>query len=212
MSKRGILAVISGFSGAGKGTVVKKILETYDNYALSVSVTTRQPREGEVDGVSYFFKSQEEFDEMIRNNQFIEYAQYVNNSYGTPKAYVEEQLNNGKDVILEIELQGALKVREEYSKDVVLIFITPPNAEELEKRLRGRGTEDEETIAKRMARAYEESFYMDKYNYVVVNDILETCVSDIHNIIVSEHAKASENTELITEVQEQLKKYSKGDL
>lgn len=212
MSKRGILTIISGFSGVGKGTAVRKMMETYDNYALSVSATTRKPREGEEDGVSYFFKTREEFEEMIQKDQFIEYAQYVDNYYGTPKEYVEQQLASGKDVILEIELQGALKVKEQYDKGLVLIFITPPNAEVLEERLRGRGTEDEATIAKRMARAYEESFYMDKYDYVVVNDVLEQCVSDIHNIVVSQHDKTCENTEFIKDVQAQLKRYSKGDL
>lgn len=211
MNKRGILMIISGFSGAGKGTVVKEMLKCYDNYALSISATTRKPREGEVEGVSYFFKSKEEFEEMIGNRQFIEYAQYVDNYYGTPREYVEQQLELGKDVILEIELQGALNVREQYP-EALLIFITPPTAKELEQRLVGRGTEDMETIAKRMSRAYEESYYMDKYDYVVVNDSLEKCVSDVHNIVVSEHAKACKNTAFITKVQEQLKDYSKGEV
>lgn len=210
MSKHGILMIISGFSGAGKGTVVKEMLKSYDTYALSISATTRQPRDGEQDGVSYFFKTKEEFEDMIAGAQFIEYAQYVGNYYGTPKAYVEQQLNLGKDVILEIELQGALKVREQYPQ-ALLIFVTPPTAKELERRLVGRGSEDAKTIAKRMARAYEESFYMDKYDYVVINDTVEECASAIHEIVVAEHAKAFRNIAFITDMQEQLKDYSKGD-
>ena len=140
MSKeKGILTVLSGFSGAGKGTVLRRLLEKYDNYALSISATTRGPREGEENGREYFFKTREEFEKMIAKDELIEYAMYVNNYYGTPKAYVQEQLAEGKDVILEIEVQGALKVKEKFP-DTPLIFITPPTASELKRRLTDRGT------------------------------------------------------------------------
>lgn len=207
---KGILMIISGFSGAGKGTVVKELLEKYSNYALSISATTRQPREGEQEGISYFFKTTEEFEQMIQEERFIEYAQYVGNYYGTPKDYVQSQLEAGKDVILEIELQGALKVKEQFP-ETVLVFLTPPTAKELEKRLVGRGTEDAQTIEKRMSRAYEEAFYMDKYTYVVVNDTLEECVREIHGIVLSEHNKACRKAEFNSVIREQLKQYSKGE-
>ena len=140
MSRKGCLVIISGFSGAGKGTVVKALMERFDCYALSISATTRQPRPGEENGREYFFKTKEEFEELIRQDALYEYAQYVSNYYGTPKAYVEEQLEAGKDVILEIEVQGALKVKEK-NPDALLLFVTPPSAQELKRRLEGRGTE-----------------------------------------------------------------------
>ena len=142
---RGVLVVVSGFSGAGKGTIMKSLMAKYDNYALSVSATTRNPRPGEEDGREYFFRTREEFEEMIRQDQLIEYARYVENYYGTPKAYVEEQLSAGRDVILEIEIQGAHKVRAQYP-DAVLLFVMPPSAKELHNRLTGRATETEEVI------------------------------------------------------------------
>ena len=139
MDKEGILIVVSGFSGAGKGTIMKELLEKYDNYALSVSATTRKPRPGEEEGKAYFFKTREEFEKMIAKDELIEYARYVENYYGTPRMYVEEQLKAGKDVILEIEIQGALKVKEKFP-DTLLLFVTPPTAAELKRRLAGRGT------------------------------------------------------------------------
>ena len=151
MSK-GILVVVSGFSGAGKGTVMKRLLEKYDDYALSVSVTTRAPRPGEEDGIAYFFRSREEFEQLIREDALIEYAQYVENYYGTPRSYVEEQLSAGRNVILEIEIQGAMKVKEKIP-EALLVFVTPPTVAELEKRLKGRGTETDQVIADRLARA-----------------------------------------------------------
>ena len=181
MSDRGVLTVISGFSGAGKGTVVKQLLQEYD-YGLSISATTRSPREGEQDGREYFFKTKEEFEKMIREHQLIEYAQYVGNYYGTPKEYVVQQLEQGKDVILEIEMQGALRVRE-ILPEVNLIFLTPPTVDELERRLVSRGTETAEVIRERMARAKEESAYMKEYDYVVINDDLDECVENVHQLI-----------------------------
>ena len=168
MSK-GILVVVSGFSGAGKGTVMKRLLEKYDDYALSVSVTTRAPRPGEEDGIAYFFRSREEFEQLIREDALIEYAQYVENYYGTPRSYVEEQLSAGRNVILEIEIQGAMKVKEKIP-EALLVFVTPPTVAELEKRLKGRGTETDQVIADRLARAGEEAKGMDQYDYILVND------------------------------------------
>ena len=161
MGERGILTVVSGFSGAGKGTVMKEIMGRYENYALSISATTRKPRPGEEDGREYFFKTVEEFEKMIAKEELIEYARYVDNYYGTPKAYVVEQLEAGKDVILEIEIQGALKVKEKFPQ-TLLLFITPPTARELRNRLKGRGTETEDVINGRMDRAKEEAEGMDQ--------------------------------------------------
>lgn len=205
MNKRGILAIISGFSGAGKGTVVNKLLEK-DNYAVSISATTREPRQREVDGKNYFFKSRDEFENMIENNQLIEYAEYVGNYYGTPRDYVFKKLEEGYDVILEIEMQGALKVKEKFP-ETALIFITPPSADELKKRLVGRGTETIEQIDKRMSRAVDECDYMNKYDYIVVNDDLDECVDEIHRLLQSIHNAKENQSELIEKITEELKKF-----
>lgn len=202
---RGILTVVSGFSGAGKGTLMKRLMEEYDNYALSISVTTRDPRPGEEDGVSYFFRTEEEFDRMVEEDAFLEYARYVKHSYGTPKAYVEEQLDAGKDVLLEIEIQGALQVKEK-RPDTLLVFITPPTAEELERRLRGRGTETEEVIKGRMERAKEEAQGMHQYDYVLINDDLETCVKQMHETIQSQHFMSSNQKDFIEQMKKSLEK------
>ena len=204
MSQRGVLTIISGFSGAGKGTVVKEMVKRY-GYGLSISATTRAPREGEVDGREYFFKTKEAFEEMIAKNELIEYAQYVENYYGTPKEYVMQQLEQGTDVILEIEMQGALHVKE-VLPEVNLVFLTPPSAGELENRLRNRGTETEEVIAKRLARAKEECAYMPKYDYIVVNDDLEECVEKMHELIQSLHYKRENQEDLIQAVTEEFSK------
>lgn len=205
MNKRGILAIISGFSGAGKGTVVNKLLEK-DNYAVSISATTREPRQGEVDGKNYFFKSRDEFENMIENNQLIEYAEYVGNYYGTPRDYVFKKLEEGYDVILEIEMQGALKVKEKFP-ETALIFITPPSADELKKRLVGRGTETIEQIDTRMSRAVDECDYMNKYDYIVVNDDLDECVDEIHRLLQAIHNAKENQSELIEKITEELKKF-----
>lgn len=200
---KGVLVVVSGFSGAGKGTVMKSLMGKYDNYGLSISATSRNPRPGETEGVEYFFKTREEFEKMIEEDKLIEYAEYVGNYYGTPKEYVEQRLSEGQDVILEIELQGALQVKEKMP-ETVLIFLAPPTAVELENRLRGRGTEDEETIKGRLKRATEEAEYMKKYDYVLVNDDLETCVKDLHGIIQSEHWKSDRNSDFIVNMRKEL--------
>ena len=202
---RGVLAVVSGFSGAGKGTIMKSLMAKYDNYALSVSVTTRNPRPGEKDGEAYFFRTKEEFEQLIREDGLIEYAQYVENYYGTPRKYVEEQLAAGKDVILEIEMQGALHVRE-ILPEVNLIFLTPPSVDVLEQRLRGRGTETEEVIRDRMARAKEECSYMEKYDYIVVNDDLDECVENVHRLIRSLHYKREQQEKFIKKIKQEFEK------
>ena len=204
MNKEGILIVVSGFSGAGKGTIMKALLERYDNYALSISATTRNPRPREEEGKAYFFKTTEEFEKMIAKDDLIEYAMYVGNYYGTPKAYVEEQLRAGKDVILEIEIQGALKVKEKFP-NTLLLFVTPPSAEELRKRLEGRGTETQEVIDGRMKRAIEEAEYMDQYDYLVVNDELDVCVEEMHHLIQGEHERCFRNQTFIEHMKRELK-------
>ena len=209
MEKRGSLLVLSGFSGVGKGTVAKKLVEKY-GYSLSISATTRQPREGEVDGREYFFKTVDDFKNLIDYNGFIEYARYVDNYYGTPKAYVEEQLKEGKNVILEIEIQGALNIKSMFP-DAVLLFIMPPSAKELERRLVGRGTEDEATIRARLSRASEEAQGVENYNYIVINDDVDACVGTIDSIVKSEKRKAANNINLINNIKEELKAYSKGE-
>ena len=187
MTKKGILTVISGFSGAGKGTIVRELVDRY-GYAVSISATTRDPRAGEQDGVHYFFKTKEEFEQMIADGALIEYASYVDNYYGTPKDYVMQKLEQGIDVILEIEMQGALKVKERFP-EVSLIFITPPDAKVLRERLEGRGTETQDVIEKRLARAAQECAYMDQYDYIVINDDLNVCVEQIHGLIQALHWK-----------------------
>ena len=203
MEKKGLLIVVSGFSGAGKGTVVKKLVEDY-GYSLSVSATTRQPREGEVDGKDYYFKTVDEFRSLIDYNGFIEWAQYVDNYYGTPRKFVEEEMNAGRDVILEIEVQGAMNIKKQY-KDAVLIFITAPSAEVLRDRLKGRGPESEEDIAKRLKRASEESEDMDFYEYIVVNDELDTCVQKVNSVILAKKCEKEYNIKLIEDMKSSLK-------
>ena len=200
---KGILIVVSGFSGAGKGRLMKKLLENYDNYALSVSATTRAPRQGETHGKEYFFKSVEEFEKMIAQDELIEYAKYVDNYYGTPESYVTSQLEAGRDVILEIEIQGALKVKEKYP-DTLLLFVTPPSAEELKARLIGRGTESMEVIEARMKRAIEEAQYMDSYDYLIVNDDIDTCMEEMHQVIQAEHKKVNHCQKMIEQIRKEL--------
>ena len=204
MSERGILIVVSGFSGSGKGTIMKEIMRRYDNYALSVSATTRKPRPGEEEGREYFFRSTEEFEKMIAKDELIEYARYVDNYYGTPRAYVEEQLEAGKDVILEIEIQGALKVKEKFPH-TLLLFVTPPPAGELKSRLAGRGTETEDVIDFRMKRAKEEALGMDRYDYLLINDVVDECVEEMHQIIRGEHRRSFRNMAFIERMKEELK-------
>jgi len=203
MNHQGILVVVSGFSGAGKGTLMKELLKRYDNYALSISATTRAPREGETDGKEYFFVTKEQFEKMRDERKLIEYAQYVNNYYGTPKEYVEQKMAEGKDVILEIEIQGALKVKKRFP-DALLLFVTPPSAEELRRRLVGRGTETLEVINARLARAAEEASGMEAYDYLLINDDLDRCVEEMHQLIQLQHEKTSYHLDFLGKMREDL--------
>ena len=220
MSNKGVIVVISGFSGAGKGTIVGRLMEKYnDKYSLSISATTRNPRPGEEHGKHYFFISKEEFENMIENEQLVEYAQYVGNYYGTPKEYVETKLNAGQNVILEIEIQGALKIKKKFP-DTKLLFVTAPSAEILKERLVGRGTETLDVVNARLSRAYEESLGVEEYDYLIVNDVLDEAVDLIDNIItaentgnreaVSEHTITS-NLDFINNMRNELLSFSKGE-
>lgn len=205
--KRGKLIVVSGFSGVGKGTLMKGLLDTYPGqYALSVSVTTRAPRAGEIEGISYHFKTQEEFDRLIAEDYFIEYARYTDNSYGTPRPFVEENLAAGKNVILEIELQGALIIREKYP-EARLVFITAKDASTLVDRLVGRGTETEDVIRKRLSRAVEEANGIEHYDYIVINGVLEDSIAHLHEVIQSESGflPTKEDYKIIQNIQSDLK-------
>ena len=210
MKRRGILIVVSGFSGAGKGTLMKALLQKYDNYALSISMTTRAPRPGETDGKEYFFVTREAFEQKIAEDGLVEYASYCDHYYGTPRAYVESQLEAGKDVILEIEIQGALKIKEKFP-DSLLLFVMPPSAEELKDRLVGRGTESMEVIEQRMNRAVEEAQGIEQYDYIVVNDVLSECVEELHGIIRAAHNTADRNQLFIEEIRKELEELSKGE-
>lgn len=204
---KGRLIVISGFSGAGKGTVVKKLIEKY-NYSLSISATTRAPREGEVDGREYYFKTVDEFKSLIDYNGFIEWAQYVENYYGTPRKFVEDEIAAGKNVILEIEVQGAMNIKSQYP-NAILIFITTKDIETLHNRLSSRGTETEEVIKKRLARAAEEAQSMEAYEYIVVNDELDECVDAVNSIVVTETCKKENNTQFLIDIKKELENFNK---
>lgn len=208
MADRGILIVVSGFSGAGKGTIVRKLVSENEKISLSISMTTRNPREGEVNGRDYFFVTKEEFEEAINNGDMIEYASYVGNYYGTPKKYVNDMLMKGHDVILEIETQGAAQVKNRFP-EAVTVFVTPPSADVLFNRLSARGTETEEVVLKRMKRAYEETAFIDGYDFLLVNDDLDTCVEELKNIIKASHHAPSSNGVFLKGIHKQLEKYNK---
>lgn len=210
MKRKGILIVVSGFSGVGKGTLMRELLRTYDNYALSVSMTTRKPREGEEEGVSYFFVDRETFERTIRQDGLVEYAEYCGNYYGTPKEYVEKCLAQGKDVILEIEIQGAMKVRERFPQ-ALLLFVMPPDAEELRRRLAGRGTEEDAVIRRRLARAQEESKGIENYEYIIINDDLQACVQEMHAVITAARRAPGRNEEFIADIRSGLSALVKGE-
>ena len=202
MTKRGLLIVLSGPSGVGKGTVRAAIFSKGEQkFVYSISATTRKPRTGETDGVDYFFKTREEFEQMIQNKQLLEYAEYVGNYYGTPLEYVENTLATGKDVFLEIDVQGAIQVRE-LMPDGVFIFLTPPDLNELESRIVNRGTDSDEVIAKRMKTAREELELMKYYDYSVVNDTVNNAVQKIEAIIQTEHLRIVRNLDTIEELEE----------
>ncbi|HBA68712.1 MAG TPA: guanylate kinase [Lachnospiraceae bacterium] len=210
MRRKGILVVVSGFSGAGKGTLMKNLIKNYDNYALSVSMTTRSPREGEENGKEYFFVSKEAFEEKVKQDGLVEYACYCDNYYGTPREYVETQLGMGKDVILEIEIQGALKVKEKFPA-ALLLFVMPPSAKQLKQRLAGRGTETPEVIEKRMRRAVEEARGIESYDYILINDDLEICTKELHSIVSAAHNSIDRNEEFINNMRQELNVLVKGE-
>ena len=202
MTKRGLLIVLSGPSGVGKGTVRAAIFSKGEQkFVYSISATTRKPRTGETDGVDYFFKTREEFEQMIQNKQLLEYAEYVGNYYGTPLEYVENTLATGKDVFLEIDVQGAIQVRE-LMPEGVFIFLTPPDLNELESRIVNRGTDSDEVIAKRMKTAREELELMKYYDYSVVNDTVDNAVQKIEAMIQTEHLRIVRNLDTIEELEE----------
>ncbi len=207
---KGSLIVVSGFSGAGKGTIMKKLVSETEDFALSISMTTRAPREGEQHGKEYYFVTKEVFEETIANDGLVEYACYCGNYYGTPKSYVDEMLSAGKNVLLEIEMQGAMKIKEKFP-EAVLLFVMPPSAKVLYERLVGRGTETKEVIDRRMARAVEESQGIEQYDYIVVNDDLDTCVEEVKAIVAASANAAVRNREFIELVRGELSSLVKGE-
>lgn len=196
MFREGLLVVVSGPSGTGKGTLLNNLKEKEKNIRFSVSATTRNPRDGEVDGVNYYFKTHEEFNDMINNNELVEWVKYCDNYYGTPKKCIEDTIKSGYDCLLEIEVEGALNIKKIYP-DCISIFILPPSFEELRRRIEGRGTEQQDVIDKRMEKAIKEMGYVDKYDYVVVNDKIEEAVNSVISIIVSEKHRFKRNKNIL---------------
>jgi guanylate kinase len=217
---KGILVIVSGFSGAGKGTLIEHLMKEYPKeYALSISATTRGPRPGEKDGVHYFFRTRDEFEQMIQDGELLEYAEYVGNYYGTPKQYVLDQMEQGRNVLLEIEMQGAMKVKARFP-ETRLIFVSAPSAKVLYERLTGRGTEEPTVIAGRMARACEESEGMEEYDYLLINDDLAESTRTLHEIITNEKQQLSSrnilfrmdsHTAFVDHMRTELKSFSKGE-
>lgn len=204
MKDRGLLIVLSGPSGVGKGTVRKAIFDNYSNdFDYSISMTTRKKRVGEKEGIDYYFRTKEEFEKLIEEGGLLEYAKYVGNYYGTPLEYVNKTLDAGRDVFLEIEVQGALKVREKMP-EAIFVFLSPPNLDELESRIVNRGTDSEDMIQKRMKKAVEELKLIQYYDYVVENDTVQNAARKIRNIIESEHLKVVRNIKDFTEIIEEM--------
>ena len=198
MKDKGILIVVSAPSGCGKGTILAEVLKD-EKFFYSVSATTRSPRPGETDGVNYHFLKKEQFEELIASGGMLEYAQYCDNYYGTPKEKVMEKLNEGKHVVLEIEVQGAMQIREK-CPEAVFIFIAPPSVGELRNRLSGRGTETAEVIEKRVSEAAHEISFADRYDYVIVNDVLEEAIEDFRTVVRAEELKSVNQKNIIDEV------------
>ena len=201
---KGLLVVVSGFSGVGKGTIVKKLVDTKDNYSLSISATTRKKRVGEIDGVEYFFISKEEFENKINTNGLLEYALYVENYYGTPREYVESKLQSGDNVILEIEQQGAFKVKEQFP-DALLVFVVPRSMEILLERLRKRGTESEEIIKARINQGKKEILKIKDYDYILVNDNIDIAVEELDRLIKLGEKNPEDKSAIIRNLEEEFK-------
>ncbi len=212
MKKKGLLIVLSGPSGSGKGTICKRFLEKNEKVGLSISATTRAPRDGEEDGTHYFFIDKPKFEEMIEKQELLEYVHVFDNYYGTPKKYVEDKIESGDDVILEIEIEGAMNIKVSYP-DAVLIFVLPPTIEELRRRICSRGTETMEQIDKRLDRSIREISEIEQYSYFIVNDDLEYSVKELEAIVLAEKNRVSRYTKQIHELYQDyengMKEYSK---
>lgn len=209
MKEKGRLLVISGFSGVGKGTVVKHMMREYPNYVLSVSATTRDPRNNEIPEVDYHYITNEEFEKMIKERQLLEYASYVDHYYGTPKEFVDKNIKEGNNVILEIETQGAIQVKDN-EPEVIMIFLLPPDAVTLKQRLIGRGTETEEVIAKRLKKAAEETENMPYYEYFVINDEIDKCADNINKIVTGAQPDLP-SKEQVSRIKNDILRFSKGE-
>lgn len=210
MANKGVLFIVSGFAGAGKGTVTKQIVKEDENIKLSISATTRDMRKGEAEGVDYFYISREEFERKIKNGDLLEYAKYGDNYYGTPRDYVKKMLEDGKDVLLEIEVLGAAKIKAKLPK-TVRIFVTPPSAGELKRRLVNRGRDSAEDITKRLTRAVDEAEDIDEYDYLLINDTVEQCVKDLHSIINAERMKVKRQMPFISDIKKELAELNKEE-
>lgn len=207
--KKGNLLIISGFSGVGKGTVVKHIMDNYDDYRLSVSVTTRKPRNYETDGVHYHFITNDKFENMVNNNQLLEHAGYVNNYYGTPREFVDTNIEQGNNVILEIETKGAIQVKK-VMPDAKMIFVLPPDADTLKARLIGRNTETIDVINQRLKKAAEETDVLDNYEYFVINDIVDKCAANIDKIAKDNNPELADS-DFVENIKKDIMKFSKGE-
>lgn len=199
MFHKGLLAVVCGPSGVGKGTILKLVKERDEKLRFSVSATTRKPREGEIEGLNYFYISVEEFKEMIKNDELIEWVEYCGNYYGTPQKYIEDSIKDGYNIILELEVEGAANIKNKYP-DSISVFIVPPSYNDLKKRIEGRGTENIEAIEKRLDRAKEEVKFINKFDYVIINDSIENTANNLNNILSAEKFKFKRNKNILSQI------------
>lgn len=199
MFRKGLLVVVSAPSGTGKGTLLQMLRKVNKNVRFSISVTTRPPRQGEEDGKDYFFRTVEQFEDMVKNGELIEWVKYCDNYYGTPKKFVEDAIDQGFDIVLEIDVEGAMNIKKMFPESV-MIFIVPPSLEELKKRIVGRGTEQTDVINKRIQIAEKELEYAEKYDYIVINDDIENAVAAVNSILTAEKHKASRNSGMLDEM------------